>query len=100
MLFNSHQLSRSWHKTKRVIGDTWNHAVKIKQNLNHGMKIGKRLLGAMSPIFDQYGGGHHMKSIMSGISAYDQGKSDIMNGYNNIQSHYSRIQRAVPEINL
>ena len=96
MLFNSHQLARSWHKTKRVIGDTWNHAMKIGQNLDHGMKIGKKILSAMSPLIPQ----NHMKSIMGGISAYDQGKSDIMNGYNNIQSHYSRIQRQVPEINL
>ena len=100
MLFNSHQLSRGWHKTKRVIGDTWNQAVKIGQNLDHGMEIGKKLLSAMSPIFDSYGGQHHMKTLMGGITAYDQGKSDVMNGYNNIQSHYSRIQRAVPEINL
>ena len=100
MLFNSQQLSRGWHKTKRVIGDTWNHAVRIGQNLDNHMRIGKKLLASMSPLFDQYGGGHHMKSIMGGITAYDQGKADIMHGYNNVQSHFSRIQRQVPEINL
>ncbi len=100
MLFNSQQLSMGWHKTKRVIGDTWNHAVRIGQHMDHGMRIGKRLLSAMSPIFDQFGGGQHMESIMGGISAYDQGKADIMHGYNNIQAHYHRIQRQVPEINL
>ena len=100
MLFNSQQLSRSWLKTKKVIGDTFNHAVRIGQGLDHGMRIGKRLLSAMSPIFDQYGGQNHMKSIMGGISAYDQGKADIMHGYNNIQTQYSRVQRQVPEINL
>ena len=100
MLFNSQQLVRGWHKTKRVIGGTFNHAVRIGQNLDHGMKIGKRLLSSMSPLFDQYGGQNHMKSIMGGITAYDQGKADIMNGYNNVQSHYARIQRQVPEINL
>ncbi len=100
MLFNSQQLARGWQKTKRVIGDSFNHAVKLGQGLDHGMRIGKKLLGAISPLLDQYGGGHHVKSIMSGITAYDSGKSDVMNGYNNIQSHYSRIQRQVPEINL
>ena len=100
MLFNSQQLVRGWHKTKKVIGDTFNHAVRIGQNLDHGMKIGKKLLSSMSPLFDQYGGQNHMKSIMGGITAYDQGKADIMHGYNNVQSHFSRIQRQVPEINL
>ena len=100
MLFNSQQLTRGWHKTKKVIGDTWNYAVRIGNSLDNAMNIGKRLVSSMSPIFDQYGGGHHMKSIMSGIAAYDKGKADIMHGYNNIQSHLSRIQRQVPEINL
>jgi hypothetical protein len=100
MLFNSQQLARGWQKTKRVIGDTFNHAVRIGQGLDHGMRIGKKLLASVSPILDQYGGGHHVKSIMSGITAYDSGKADVMHGYNNIQSHYSRIQRQVPEINL
>ena len=101
MLFNTQNLARHWHKTKKVIGDTFNHAVKIGQGIDHGMQIGKKLLSAMSPIFDSYNNGqHHMKSIMGGISAYDQGKADIMHGYNNIQAHYSRIQRQVPEINL
>ena len=100
MLFNSQQLSRGWHKTKKMIGQTWDHAVRIGTSLDNGMRIGKRLLAAMSPIFDQYGGSHHMKSIMGGISAYDKGRADLMDGYNNIQAHLSRIQRQVPEINL
>jgi len=100
MWFNSQQLSRGWHRTKKVVGQSWDHAVKIGTSLDNGMRIGKKLLAAMSPIFDQYGASHHMNSIMGGISAYDQGKADIMHGYNNIQAHLSRIKRQVPEINL
>lgn len=100
MLFSGQQLARSWHKTKQVIGDGFHHAVRIGQGLDNGMKLGKRLLASFAPLLDQYGGGHHVKTIMSGISAYDHGKHEVMNTFNNVQAHHARIQREVPEINL
>ena len=54
----------------------------------------------LPPIFDQFGGSHHLRPIMSGIRAYDQGKADVMYGYNNVMSHYQRIRRQVPEVDL
>jgi hypothetical protein len=100
MLFSSQQLARGWHKTKKMIGDGFNHAVRIGQGLDHGMRVGKRLLSSLTPLLDQYGGGQHVNTLMKGITAYDQGKSDVMHGFNNIQSHHARIQRQVPENNL
>ena len=41
-----------------------------------------------------------MQPIMSGIRAYDQGKSDVMHGVNNVQTQLHRIRRQVPEIDL
>ena len=60
----------------------------------------KRLLASVAPIFDQLGGSQHLKPIMSGLTAYDKGKSDVMQGYNNVQHHYNRIKRQVPELEL
>jgi hypothetical protein len=64
------------------------------------MQVGKKLLGAVAPILDQFGGAQHMKPIVSGIRAYDQGKADVMYGVNNVQTHLHRIRRQVPEIDL
>ncbi len=100
MLINSQTLARGWHKTKRVIGDTWDHAVRIGAQMDHGMRIGKRLLASVAPILDHFGGGHHLKPIMSGIHAYDQGRADVLYGYNNVQTHLQRIRRQVPELQL
>ena len=101
MFINNQALARGWHKTKRVIGDTWNHAVKIGQGIDHGMNIGKRLLGALSPMLQSFSHGRMLENnIMSGLTSYDQGKSDVMHGYNNVESNLRRIRRAVPEINL
>ena len=100
MLFNSQQLARGWHQTKKVMGDTWHHAVRIGTQMDQGMRIGKRLLASLTPMLDNMGGGHHVKSIMSGIHAYDQGRADVMYGYHNVRAQYDRIKRQVPELQL
>ena len=98
MLFSGQSLARGWHETKKFIGSAYHHTTKLASQLDTGMQIGKRLLSAVSPLFDSYG--ISMKPIMSGISAYDQGKSDVMHGYNNVQAHLSRIRRQVPELQI
>ena len=100
MLINGQTLARHWQTTKRVIGEGWNRAVRIGHQVDQGVRMGKKLLGAVAPILDQFGGAHHMKPIMRGINAYDQGKSDVMYGVNNVQTHLHRIRRQVPEIGL
>ena len=64
------------------------------------LSVGKKLLGALTPLLDGLGAGHHVKSIMGPIRTYDQGKADVMYGVNNVQSHLDRIRRQVPEIGL
>ena len=100
MRINGQTIARHWQTTKRVIGDGWNHAVRLSTQLDHGVQMGKKLLGAFSPILDQAGFSQHMQPIMKGINAYDQGKSDVMYGVNNVQTHLHRIRRQVPEIGL
>ena len=100
MLFNQQTLARHWHNTKKMVGQTWNHAVKMGQQLDYGMHVGKKLLGALTPLLDGLGAGHHVKSIMGPIRAYDEGKATVMYGVNNVQSSLDRIRRQVPEIGL
>ena len=98
MMFNN--LAQGWHHTKRVMGDAWHHTTKLAAQFDSGMKVGRRLLASVAPIFDQLGGAQHLKPIMQGLTAYDRGKSDVMQGYNNVQHHYNRIKRQVPELEL
>ncbi len=100
MLFNSQAIARTWQQAKKHIGDAWNHTTGLAAQFDHGMRVGRKLLSAVAPIFDQLGGSHHLKPIMSGFTAYDQGRSDVMYGVNNVMSHYQRIKRQVPEIDL
>ncbi len=100
MFFNGQAIARGWQQAKKAVGDTWNHAAKLAGQFDSGMRVGRKLLSAVVPIFDQLGGSHHLKPLMSGIKAYDQGRADVMYGVNNVMSHYQRIKRQVPEVDL
>ena len=100
MHINATSLARGFAYGKKVLGDTWHQAVRIGQGMDHGMRVGKRLLGAIAPLMDQFGAGHAMKPLMQGVSAYDQGRASTMDHYTQIMSHHARIKRQVPEIGL
>jgi len=100
MHINATSLARGFAYGKKVLGDTWHSAVRIGQGADHAMRVGKRLLGAISPLLDQFGAGNATKHIMQGVSAYDEGRAQAMNGYTQLMSHHARIKRQVPEIGL
>ena len=62
------------------------------------MQIGRRLLGAISPLLDPLNVNY--RPAIQGFGAYDQGKAEVMNRFNNVQDHYMRIKRQVPELQL
>ena len=94
------RLQQAWHNGKRTVGHMWNHAVKFAGQLDHAMNVGKRIYGALQPAIQDMGGSNLNKSIMSGITRYDKGRSDIMGHTNQIQSHLSNLRRAAPELDL
>ena len=100
MHISAQNLARGFAYGKKVLGDTWHQAVRIGQNMDHGMRVGKRLLAAVSPLLDAVGGGRALKPLMQGVEAYDRGRSHAMEGYTNVMAHHARIKRQVPEIGL
>jgi hypothetical protein len=78
----------------------WNHAVKFAGQIDQAMNVGRRVYGALQPAIQDMGGSNLNKSIMSGITRYDKGRSDIMGQHNQIQSHLSNLRRAAPELDL
>ena len=96
----SQAIHHHWRNAKRVIGDGWNGAVTLAGQFDQGMRVSRRLFGALQPALDQYAGTGHTNTVMEGFKKYDQTRSDVMQGYNNVEHHYNRIRRAVPELNL
>ena len=96
----SQAIHHHWRNAKRVIGDGWNGAVKLAGQFDQGMRMSRRLFGALQPALDQYAGPGHSKIAMEGFKKYDETRSDVMQGYSNVEHHYNRIRRAVPELNL
>ena len=95
-MFNLHS---HWRNAKKIIGDGWHAGLKIAGQLDRGMSVGRRLVGALSPAINAMGGGH-MKALEAGFSQYDQTRGQVVQGINNVQTMHSRLKRAVPEIDL
>ena len=91
-------LQEAYHQGKRTVGNIWNHAVKFAGQLDHGFGVAKRLYGALQPAIQDFG--QLNQGIMRGIGAYEQGRNQVLSGYNQVQAMQSRIKKAVPEIDF
>ena len=100
MHLGGRSFSSHWRNAKRVIGDGWNGAVKLAGQFDQGMRVGRKLFGALQPALDQFAAPEHQKTIMAGFKQYDSTRSDIMNGYNQVEQAHNRIKRQVPELDL
>ena len=75
-MFNLHS---HWRNAKRIIGDGWHSGVKILGQIDRGMSVGRRLVGALSPAINAMGGGH-MKALEAGFTQYDQSRNRVWYG--------------------
>jgi hypothetical protein len=94
-MFNLHS---HWKNAKRIIGDGWHASMKIAGQIDRGMNVGRRLVGALSPAIQAMGG--NMQALEDGFGKYDQTRGQVVSGINNVQTMHSRLKRAVPEIDL
>ena len=89
-------LHSHWKNVKRILGDGWHGTVGFLENVDRGMSVGRRLVGALSPAIQAMGGGH-MKTLEAGFTQYDQTRGQVVSGINNVNTLHRRIQEAVPE---
>ena len=94
-MFNLHS---HFQNAKRIIGDGWHSGVKILGQIDRGMNVGRRLVGALSPAIQAMGG--NMKALDDGFAKYDQTRGQVVSGINNVQTLHRRIQKAAPEIDI
>jgi hypothetical protein len=94
-MFNLHS---HWKNAKRIIGDSWHAGLKIAGQIDRGVNVGRRMVGALSPAIQAMGG--NMKALDDGFAKYDQSRNQVVSGINNVQTMHSRLKRAVPEIDL
>ena len=94
-MFNLHS---HWKNAKRIIGDGWHAGLKIAGQIDRGMNVGRRLVGALSPAIQAMGG--NMKALDDGFAKYDQSRNQVVSGINQVQVMHSRLKRAAPEIDL
>ena len=94
------QIQNAWRTGKRLIGGAASWATKIAASLDHGISISKRLYGALSPAIQDFAPAGTTRNIMDAFGAYDSGRNEVMEGYNNVRTQLNLVQRAVPEISF
>ena len=78
----------------------FNHAVKFSRQLDHGVSVGKSLLGALDPLLQDVGAGNVSRAAIQGFGRYEQGREEVVGQHNKVQAHLSRLRRNVPELGL
>ena len=94
------QLREAFHHGKRTIANAWGHALKFAGQLDSAFSVGKRIAGALSPAIQDLGGASVNKAIMGGIGRYEQGRNEVLGGYNKVEAQLSRLRRAAPELDI
>ena len=93
-------LQDAWRTGKKTIGNIWNHATKWAGDIDQTMKMGKRVFSALHPLLDEMGAGNTSRAIVQGFGQYERGRDEVVGHHNRVQSHLSRLRRAVPELGL
>ena len=99
-MFGGRSLHSHWQTAKRVIGDGWHGAVKLAGQLDQGMRVSRRLFGALQPALDQFAGGAGSKHVMDALKKKTPLNKKLIHGYNQGGKMCSRIKRQVPELDL
>ena len=94
------RLANAFHQGKRTIGNMFTHAVKWAGQIDHGMSVGKRLLGALDPLLQDVGAGNVSRAAVQSFGRYEQGREQVMGQHNQVQAHLSRLRKNVPELGL
>ena len=94
------RLHEAWHHGKRTVGDMFNSAVKFAGQMDHGIRVGKRLFGALDPALQDMGAGGVSRAAVQSFGRYEQGREQVLGHHNQVQTHLSRLRKNVPELGL
>ena len=93
-------LQDAFRTGKRTVAHIWNHATKFAGDIDKTMGVAKRIYGALDPLLREFGGANTSRAIVQGFGAYERGREEVVGQHNRVQSHLSRLRRAVPELEL
>ena len=90
----------TFRQGKRTIGQMYHHATQFSRQVDHGMRVGKRLFAALHPLINDLGGGRASRAIVDSFGAFERGRDQVIGMDNKVQAQLSRLRTAVPELGL
>ena len=89
---NKHSLVQGFHKAKQFIGHAYGKTKNFLNDVDYGVRLLKKVYGAVSPILDQYGDNGVNKHVMKAINGYDNIRHRILDSHDEISDHLHKIR--------
>ena len=89
-------ISHSWGKVKRIMGNAWHHGTKVVGKLDKYADLGMRLLSAASPMLPP-------RALEAGLGAandYNTLRQKASAFQRNVDQTAGRFRSAVPELGI
>ena len=93
-------LQDTFHQGKRTIAKMYQTGLDVANSVDHHVRVGKRLFGALHPLIDQLGGGRASRAIVDSFGAFERGRDQVIGMDNKVQAQLNRLRTAVPELGL
>ena len=89
---NKHSLVQGIHKTKQFIGNAYHKTKNFLNGVDHGVRVFKKVYGAVSPLIDQYEGHGINWNGMKAINGYDTIRHKVLDSHDEIRDNLHKIQ--------
>ena len=84
----------NFNKAKKNIGNKYVEGKRLLHNIDHGVKIAKKVYGAVAPVINSLAGNENFSKInkhaMKAISGYDNIRKNVMEGHDQAESHVNQ----------
>ena len=75
--------------------NAYHHARKFAGDVDRGMTVAKRLYSVLEPVITSIAGNGAHHNIMKAVSGYDNLKSKIADGHEQLETTYHKARKAI-----
>ena len=90
---NKQIVQHHFNKAKSFIGNAYHHTKNFLNDVDRGVKTFKHVYSVVSPYIDKYAGNNKLHApIMNAVSKYDEIKSKVIEGHDNIKHDLNNVK--------
>ena len=82
------------NKAKKHIGNKYVESKRLLHNIDHGVRLTKKVYSAVAPVINSLAGNEHFSKInkhaMKAISGYDNIRKNVIDNHDQAESHVNQ----------